>query len=160
MQTRKWPVSEFTFNGITYKSTPGDQEYNPGYIKGNGNMGVYSYGYEARNSETGSLISFKTDYPSMFEPGTYLSEHYTNPFPYIFEGSIFTISFITQNGLKYYFKSVTGYEFHVSNSNKGYPEVQSNDMLFELRSTTDPDIDTTIFYKIPFIIRTHMENPY
>lgn len=160
IQTKKWPISEFTFGGTTYKSIPGEQEYSPGYIRGNGNMGVYSYGYEARNDEKVTVLKFYADGAYMFNPGTYVTDYYSNPYPMYSKGSLFSINFFNDAGYKYYFTSVSGYEFQVVNDKNGHPEIFSNEMLFRVKVTTDPNLDTSIYYKIPFIIRTHIENPY
>lgn len=160
IQMRKWPISEFTFNGKTYYTNKGEQRYRPGYIHGNGNMGVYSYGYEAEYKEKGISINLWTnDSPEFFKPGTYSTRYYSQTFPAYSEGSIFTLVF-TENGKYYRFTSINNSIFNVTNNEKGYPELSSDEMMFEIKSTNDPDIDTTIFYKIKFIIRTHMENPY
>lgn len=158
IQTRNWPQSEFTVFGKTYKTKVGEQGYGAGSIPAGGNLRALDVGYEASDKSKGIRIELRPDRTYLCTPGTYEANWERITFPANFRGTIFYIEFT--NNYNYSLESVSGYQFHVSNNDNGFPEAYADDMLFKIVKTNDPNIDTSIYLQIPFIIRTHKECPF
>lgn len=158
IQTRNWPQSEFTVFGQTFKTKVGEQGYGAGSIPAGGNLRALDVGYKASDKSKGIRIELRPDRTYLCTPGTYEANWERITFPANFWGTIFYIEVSTK--FDYSFESVSGYQFHVSNNDKGHPEVIANDMMFKIVKTNDPNIDTSIYLKIPFVIRTHKECPF